>query len=88
MVFDSQLARRLPLRILITEDTAINQKLVTLVLAKFGYTADVAANGLEAVAALERQPYDVILRTSRCLRWMGWRRRRRFAGGGRVALAS
>src|SRR5262249_49645096 len=26
-----------------------------------GYRADVAANGLEAIAAIERQPYDVVL---------------------------
>ena len=60
-VFDAGMATRIPLRILLAEDKQINQKLVTLTLAKFGYQADVAANGLEAVAALERQPYDVVL---------------------------
>ena len=29
--------------------------------AQMGYRADVAANGLEALEALERQPYDVVL---------------------------
>ena len=32
------------------------------VLTKLGYGADVAANGLEVLQALERQPYDVVLR--------------------------
>ena len=59
-VFDPTLASRLPLRILLVEDNQINQKLVLLTLAKFGYAADVAANGLEAVEALERQPYDAV----------------------------
>ena len=60
-MFDADMARRLPLRILLAEDNQINQRLALLTLGKFGYVADVAANGLEAVAALERQPYDVIL---------------------------
>ncbi|HEX2052300.1 MAG TPA: response regulator [Actinomycetota bacterium] len=60
-VFDAGMAERMPLRILLAEDNQINQKLVTLTLAKFGYQADVAGNGIEAVAALERQPYDVVL---------------------------
>jgi CheY-like chemotaxis protein/HPt (histidine-containing phosphotransfer) domain-containing protein len=60
-VFDVSMAERMPLRILLAEDNQINQKLVTLTLAKFGYQADVAGNGLEVVSALERQPYDVVL---------------------------
>ncbi|MGH9226997.1 MAG: response regulator [Acidimicrobiales bacterium] len=60
-VFDPTMAQRFPLRILLAEDNQINQKLILLTLAKFGYAADVAANGLEAVAALERQPYDTVL---------------------------
>ena len=41
--------------------TIINQKVILLMLSKLGYRADVAANGLEVLAALERQPYDVVL---------------------------
>jgi PAS domain S-box-containing protein len=59
--FDAQMGERHPLRILLAEDNAINQKLALLVLERLGYRADVAANGLEVVAALRRQPYDVIL---------------------------
>jgi len=50
-----------PLRILVAEDNAVNQKLALRLLSQMGYRADVAANGLEAIQALERQPYDVIL---------------------------
>jgi CheY-like chemotaxis protein len=50
-----------PLRILVAEDNIINQKVIKKMLHKLGYRADVAANGLEVLAALDRQDYDVIL---------------------------
>ncbi len=50
-----------PLRILLVEDNVVNQKLALRLLAQMDYRADVAANGLEAIQAVERQPYDVIL---------------------------
>ncbi len=52
---------RHPLRILIAEDNIINQKVILKMLNKLNYHADVAANGLEVLAALERQAYDVVL---------------------------
>ena len=55
------MAQRLPLRILLAEDYAVNQKLALRLLAQMGYRADIASNGLEAIQAVERQPYDVIL---------------------------
>jgi PAS domain S-box-containing protein len=58
---DPEMARRHPLRILLAEDNVVNQKLALRLLAQMGYRADLAANGLEAIAAVERQPYDVIL---------------------------
>ncbi len=57
---DQHLAARLPLRILIAEDNAINQKLMLRILRQMGYTADVAGNGLEALDALKRKRYDVV----------------------------
>lgn len=52
---------RAPLRILLAEDDAVNQKVVLAILKGLGYRADVAANGLEVLRALERQAYDVVL---------------------------
>ncbi|BAU15550.1 multi-sensor hybrid histidine kinase [Leptolyngbya sp. NIES-3755] len=50
-----------PLRILLAEDNVVNQKVALHLLSRLGYRADVAGNGLEVLAALERQEYDVIL---------------------------
>ncbi|HTD79013.1 MAG TPA: response regulator, partial [Chloroflexota bacterium] len=58
---DPEMAQRQPLRILLAEDNAVNQKLALRLLAQLGYRADLAANGLEAIAAVERQHYDVVL---------------------------
>jgi CheY-like chemotaxis protein/HPt (histidine-containing phosphotransfer) domain-containing protein len=59
--FDPQMGRRLPLRILLAEDNAINQQVALSFLERLGYRADVAANGLEVLQSLRRQPYDVVL---------------------------
>ena len=59
--FDSDMAERLPLRLLLAEDNATNQKLALRLLGRLGYRADVAANGLEALEAVARQSYDVVL---------------------------
>ncbi len=58
---DAEMGKRHPLSILLAEDNAINQKLALLVLERLGYRADVAANGIEALQALRRQHYDVVL---------------------------
>ena len=58
---DRRLGRRIPLRILVAEDNAVNQKVALLLLRRMGYRADLAADGEEAIACLERQRYDVLL---------------------------
>jgi CheY-like chemotaxis protein/HPt (histidine-containing phosphotransfer) domain-containing protein len=60
-LFDSSMGQRHPLHILLAEDHPTNQKLALRILDRLGYRADVAANGLEVLAALERQHYDVVL---------------------------
>jgi CheY-like chemotaxis protein len=50
-----------PLRLLLAEDNEVNQKVTLRMLNKLGIRADVAANGLEVLQALERQPYEIIL---------------------------
>ncbi|NEQ22314.1 MAG: response regulator, partial [Microcoleus sp. SIO2G3] len=57
---DPTMARRLPRKILVAEDNKVNQQLALQLLGRLGYRADVAANGLEAIAALRRQHYDVV----------------------------
>jgi GAF domain-containing protein/DNA-binding response OmpR family regulator len=61
IVMDSEMGRLHPLRILLAEDNAVNQKLALRILERLGYRADVASNGLEAIESVERQMYDVIL---------------------------
>lgn len=57
---DPGLAQRLPLRVLLCDDNAVNQKVASRLLQQMGYRPDLAANGLEALAALGRQSYDLV----------------------------
>ncbi|HWL17782.1 MAG TPA: response regulator, partial [Opitutus sp.] len=50
-----------PAEILIAEDNPVNQKVTLLQLRNLGYTADVVANGVEVIAALQRKTYALIL---------------------------
>ncbi|MBF2015462.1 MAG: response regulator [Rivularia sp. T60_A2020_040] len=58
--FDLQLSEKLPLNILLVEDMPLNQKVALHMLQRLGYSADVASNGLEALASLRRQNYDIV----------------------------
>jgi CheY-like chemotaxis protein/HPt (histidine-containing phosphotransfer) domain-containing protein len=54
------LTERLPLSILLCDDNAINQKVAARILQSIGYQPDLAANGREALDALDKKPYDLI----------------------------
>jgi CheY-like chemotaxis protein len=45
----------------VAEDNSVNQRVAMRFLQRLGYRADVVGNGLEAVEAVRRQPYDVVL---------------------------
>ncbi len=51
----------LSLRVLLAEDNPVNQKVATFMLHRLGHRVDVVANGLEAVDAVRRVAYDVVL---------------------------
>jgi PAS domain S-box-containing protein len=54
-------AVRQSMRILLAEDNEINQRITMRLLQKLGLAADAVVNGREAVEALEKQKYDLVL---------------------------
>jgi signal transduction histidine kinase/CheY-like chemotaxis protein len=60
-IFDSEFAKRIPLRILLAEDNPVNQKVAIRMLERMGYRLDAVSNGLEVLEALRRQTFDIIL---------------------------
>jgi PAS domain S-box-containing protein len=56
-----KLGEQFPLRILVAEDNVVNQKVLLKFLQRLGYSADLAANGIEVLAKVAQQTYDVIL---------------------------
>lgn len=49
------------MRILVVEDNLLNQSVAVRLLERLGHNADVAANGVEAIAKVASQPYDLVL---------------------------
>src|SRR6202158_1135987 len=49
------------LRVLVAEDSPVNQQLVFEILLKQGHSVEIAFNGKQAVAALQSQRFDVVL---------------------------
>jgi GAF domain-containing protein/CheY-like chemotaxis protein len=58
---DRPLGERHPLRILLAEDNAVNQKLALRLLSQMSFVAEVAGDGQQAIEALERDAFDVVL---------------------------
>jgi signal transduction histidine kinase/DNA-binding LytR/AlgR family response regulator len=54
------LAERFPLRIVVADDNAINQKVAVRILQQLGYQPELAANGREVLDWIERQPVDLV----------------------------
>jgi CheY-like chemotaxis protein len=52
---------RVRLRVLLAEDNAVNQRLISRLLEKRGHEVDVVGNGVEALKALARRSYDLVL---------------------------
>lgn len=58
---DGTMAKLRPLRILAAEDNQVNQKFIQALLGRLGYQIDLAGDGMQAVDAVRRQRYDVVL---------------------------
>lgn len=61
LIIDAPISHEHPLDILLVEDNPVNQKVALRILERLGYRADVAGNGMEAVEAVVRQKYDLVL---------------------------
>jgi CheY-like chemotaxis protein/HPt (histidine-containing phosphotransfer) domain-containing protein len=53
--------RKNNIRILLAEDNIVNREIALKILGKFGYRIDAVENGMEALKALEKIPYDLVL---------------------------
>ena len=58
--FDTTMAERIPMRLLLADDNIINQKVGAKMLQRLGYRPELAANGVEVLRLLEQQPFDLI----------------------------
>ena len=88
---ETDVPRQRPLRILLAEDNAVNQRLAVVNLESWGHRVTVAHDGSEAVEAFSAQPFDLILMDSQMPRMSGFEaaaeiRRREQGRGGRVPI--
>ncbi|HEX4956182.1 MAG TPA: ATP-binding protein [Thermoanaerobaculia bacterium] len=73
-------ARHPRLRILLADDDEVNRRVGGLMLARLGFEADLACDAFEALAALERQRYDLLLLDVQMPGMDGFEMVRRLAG--------
>jgi CheY-like chemotaxis protein/HPt (histidine-containing phosphotransfer) domain-containing protein len=57
---DASLAKRLPLHLLLADDNVVNQKVARRLFEQMGYNVDVAADGYEALQAIQKQSYGIV----------------------------
>jgi signal transduction histidine kinase/DNA-binding response OmpR family regulator len=79
------------LRILLAEDHPINQQVATRLLEKLGHSVHVASDGVQAMEAFEREPFDLVLLDVQMPRMNGYEvsqaiRAREAVRGGRTAI--
>jgi signal transduction histidine kinase/DNA-binding response OmpR family regulator len=58
---DTKLGERLPLVILVAEDNQINQEFALAMLVKMGFEVDIVDNGRDAIAAIQKREYNILL---------------------------
>jgi CheY-like chemotaxis protein len=88
---ETNVPRQRPLRILLVEDNAVNQRLAVVNLESWGHEVTVAHDGREAVETFSARPFDLVLMDSQMPRMGGFEataeiRRREAGHGGRVPI--
>jgi PAS domain S-box-containing protein len=88
----AHLPERAGARILVVEDIESNREVALAILTKFGYRTELVTNGVEALAALQSAPYDLVLMDCAMPEMDGYEATRRIreqealAGSGRIPI--